>query len=338
MGRVIAGIVVFSLIIGFSGNVCAAEKPITLEFTSVIPPQNKIVGALIDWCKAIETRTKGRVKINYHPMGTLVPPAQTFDAVAKGVVDIGWASLGYNLGKYPLSEVLDLPLGIRSALEGAQMANAYFAKFKPKELDDVHILWSSPSPPAYYQTKKPVKTLEDMKGLKVRCSGGGGVAVVKALGGVPVALQVADTYDAISKGIVGGALFASEALESFKWKDVAKYTTINVRSAINTNGIVAMNKKKYQALPADIKKIFDEESRNAIENVARVWDEMDRSTVANAKKQGHTFIELSKDEEEKWFQKVRPLFDQYVKEKSAKGLPAAEALEFCRSWLAKNRK
>lgn len=321
------------------GGAYSAEKVITLEFSSILPIQNPISAEFIDWCKTIEKRTNGRVKINYHPIGALVPPNQTLDAVAKGVADIGWANLGYNPGRYPLSEVMDLPLGCRSATECTRLANAFYAKFKPKELDGLHILWFQDTNPLYFHTKKPVKTLDDLQGLKVRCSGGGGIGAVKAFGGVPVALQVADTYDALSKGVVGGALFSSEALEMFKWKDVVQYTTMNRRSSISTNGPVAMNKKKYESLPPDIKKIFDEEAARGGDKISKVMDRECDGTVAKLKgEKNHKFIELSKEEEERWFKKTRPLFEQYVKEKSAKGLPAAQALEFCRGWLEKNQK
>ena len=95
-----------------------------------------------EWCKEVTKRTNGRVEAKHYPGGTLSPAPQIYDAVAKGVVDVGETVLGYTMGKFPLTEVLDYPIGHFSAGVSTRMVNAYFEKFKPKEFDDVkgHVL------------------------------------------------------------------------------------------------------------------------------------------------------------------------------------------------------
>ena len=89
------------------------------------------------WCKEVEKRTKGKVKVQYFPGQTLTKAKQVYDGTVQGMSDLGFCLFGYNRGRFPLMEVVDLPLGYKSGKAATQVANAVYEKFKPKELDDV---------------------------------------------------------------------------------------------------------------------------------------------------------------------------------------------------------
>ena len=137
------------------------------------------------WCKEVEKRTNGRVKITYFPNGTLTPAAQTYDNVVKGIADIGESVFGYTRGKFPMMAMIDLPLGYSSGVQSTGLINAYYNKFKPKELDEVKVLFVHAHGAGIVHTKKPVYKLEDLKGMKIRAEGTV-VPIVEALGASPV--------------------------------------------------------------------------------------------------------------------------------------------------------
>ncbi|MCM2252808.1 MAG: TRAP transporter substrate-binding protein [Ramlibacter sp.] len=316
----------------------AADKPITLEFSSFLPAQEKLSLMLQEWCREAEKRTGGRVKINYHPGSTLTPPPQTYDSVVKDIIDLGFGPLGASSGRFPLMEVLDLPLGLTSSASASALSNELVRHFNPRELQDVKVLFMTSSPPAYIQSRKPLKSLKDLQGVKLRALGGTTVKVIQALGAVPVGVPTNDVYDALSKGVVEGAPVIHDALVAFKWGDSLKHTTLNVRTSYTNNGYFVMNKKRWASLPPDVKKIFETLSEEYSGKLAMLWDQKEAEATALMKSGGHTTHTLDASEEEAWFRKVTPVFDEYVKDKAAKGLPAAEALAFSREWIRKNQK
>ncbi len=190
-----------------------AQETIKLRYSTFFPPSHPNAKITEEWCKEVEKRTNGKVKVAHYAGGTLTPAAQTFDAVAGGVADIGNIVLGYTMGKFPLSEVLDYPLGIPSGSVATYMMNEYYQKFKPKELDEVKIMYLHSVGPGNLHTRnKPVAKLEDLKGLKIRTYGPN-AKMMTLLGAAPVAMPQGEAYDAISNGVVDGGLWAYEALQ-----------------------------------------------------------------------------------------------------------------------------
>ncbi len=311
----------------------AAEEVIRLKFSNVFPAPHR-VGILHDhWCKDLEKATNGRVKVSFFPGGTLTPPAQTYDSVVKGIADIGASVFSYTRGKFPLTEVIDLPLGYKNGYVANKLIMEYYTKFKPKELDEVKILWLYATSPGFLMTaRKPVHTMEDVKGLKLRSTGLSG-QVAQALGGIPVGMPVTEAYDALMKGVADGTLLPMEALKGFKMGEVIKYVTLNYGSTYVAGEFVAMNKEKWNALPPDIKKIIEKLSQDYLEPQAKIWDEVDAEGKEFFLQKGGTFINLTKEEDARWAKQVKPILDDYVKSTTARGLPGAEALKFAQDYL-----
>ena len=164
------------------------------------------------WCKEVEKRTNGRVRISYFPGGTLTPAAQTYDNVVKGIADIGFSVFAYTRGKFPLTEVIDLPIGVQSGAVATSMINEYYGRFKPKELDEVKVLYLHAHGPGIIHTKRPVNKLEDLKGMKIRATGLAAkiaAASVQRLWGPPCRKPTT----ALRTGIVDGAMAPFEALQ-----------------------------------------------------------------------------------------------------------------------------
>ncbi|HEY3278199.1 MAG TPA: TRAP transporter substrate-binding protein [Syntrophorhabdaceae bacterium] len=312
-----------------------AQKVISLNYSNFFPAPHKHSLLAEQWCRELEKRTNGKVKIAYFPGGTLTPAAQTYDNVVKGIADIGFSCFAYTRGKFPLTEVIDLPLGYRDGLSATRLINAYYAKFKPKELDDVKVLYLHAHGPGLLHTKKPVSKLEDVKGMKIRATGLASKIVI-ALGGAPVGTTQPETYDALRTGVADGAMSPMEALQGFKWGEVIKYSTLDYAAGYSTGMFVVMNKARWASLPPDIQKVFDQVSHEWIEKQGALWDQIEQEGKDFTLKRGNKIIPLSAEENGRWAVKMKPLLDDYVKGTKAKGLPGEEALKFCLDYLKHN--
>jgi TRAP-type C4-dicarboxylate transport system substrate-binding protein len=326
-----------ALVLGMSGGMGSAlaqDKPIELTFSNFFPAPHKNSVLIEEYAKAIGEKTGGKVKVTLFHGGTLTPAAQVYDGVTKSLSDMGMSSLGYTRGRFPLTEIIDLPLGYKSGLAATKVANAYLAKFQPKELTDTQVMFLHAHGPGVLHTKKPVANLADLKGTKVSCTGLS-AKIVEKLGAVPVAAPMPERYDSISKGVSDGGMFPVEALKGWKLAEVVKSTTLNFGSAYTTAFFVTMNKDKWASLSPEIQKVFNEVNAEYIVKFGEVWDAIDKEGSEFAKTQGVTTIALTPEEDAKWSEAVKPILAEYTDNMAKKSLPGAEALEFCTSELKK---
>lgn len=321
--------------LAFFPVMASAQKVITLNYSNFFPAPHKNSIIAQQWCKEVEKRAAGKVKITYFPGGTLTPAAQTYDNVVKGIADIGESCFAYTRGKFPMMETLDLPLGYKTGVSATNLVNAFYAKFQPKELADVKVLWLHAHGPGILHSKKPVSKLEDLKGMKIRATGLA-AKVVQALGAAPVGTTMPETYDALRTGVADGAMAPVEALQGWKWGEVVKSTTQNFGSGYTTAMFIVMNKAKWNSLPPDVKKIFEDVSKEWIVKQGKVWDEIDKEGYAFTKKRGNQVIALSAAEDARWAKAVKPLLDDQAKILKSKKLPGDEALKFAVDFLKKN--
>ncbi len=313
----------------------AQAKVVELNYSIFFPATHGHTLLATEWAKEVEKRTNGAVKINMFPGATLTPPDQTYDGVVKGIADIGMSVLSYTKGRFPLSEVIDLPLGYKHGLQATRLANAYYAKFTPKELSDTKIMYLHAHGPGIFHTKKPVKNMEELKGLKIRCSGTS-ARVVAALGATPVAMPQNESYDALQKGVVDGLVSPIETLKGWKIGEVVKSTTENFGSAYTLGFFVAMNKKKWDSLPKDVQQTIEKINQEWIQKTGQAWDDLDKAGKEFSLGLGNEVITLTPQEDQKWAQAVKPVLNDYVNNVKQKGLPGEEALQFCTEWLKNN--
>jgi TRAP-type C4-dicarboxylate transport system substrate-binding protein len=327
-----AAVVGFVLFFG-SGTLQAAD-PIKLNYSIFFPAPHKNTVLATEWAQEIEKRTNGAVKITIFPGGTLTPADKCYDGVVNGLSDIGMSVLGYTRGRFPVSEVIDLPLGYRNGLAATQLINLYYQKFKPKELDDVKVLYLHAHGPGILHTKKPVANLDELKGMKIACHGLS-AKVVAALGATPVAMSMPERYDAQQKGVAEGGLNPIESLKGWKLAEVIKSTTENFGSAYSTGFFVVMNKEKWATLPADVQKTVEQVSQEWILKTGNGWDEIDKEGRDFTLSKGNQIIQLSKEEDARWAKMVQPILDEYVANMKTKNLPGQEVLAFCMEELKK---
>lgn len=313
----------------------ADAKTVELNYSIFFPATHGHTLLATEWAKEIEKKTNGEVKINIFPGATLTPADQTYDGVVKGIADIGMSVLSYTKGKFPLCEVIDLPLGYKNGLQATRLTNAFYKKFQPAELSAVKIMYLHAHGPGIFHTKKPVKNMEELKGMKIRCSGTS-ARVVSALGATPVAMPQNETYDALQKGVVDGVVSPIETLKGWKFAEVIKSSTENFGSAYTLGFFVAMNKKKWDSLPKETQQIIEQINAEWIDKTGKAWDDFDKIGKEFSIAQGNEVITLSNEEDQKWAQAVKPVLKDFVDAAKQKGLSGEEALTFCLEWLKNN--
>jgi TRAP-type C4-dicarboxylate transport system substrate-binding protein len=293
------------------GSIKAEAAPIKLTFSIFFPPTHGQAKAAIDFAKEVEKRTNGKVEITTFPGGTLTNAPQCYDGVVKGISDMGNSCFAYTRGRFPVMAAVDLPMGYKNGVVASHVANDFAKSVNPKELQDVKVLYIHAHGPGILHTKSPVKNLEDLKGLKIRATGLS-AKVVEALGGVPVAMPQGDTYEALQKGVVEGTFGPIEVLKGWKQGEVIKYTTECYSVGYTTAMFVVMNLKKWNALPADVKKVIDAVSAEWVDVHGKAWVSTDTAGREFTLSLGNKIIPLSDEESARWRKAVEPVINDYI--------------------------
>ena len=312
----------------------AAAATIKLTYSIFFPPSHGQCQAAVAWAEEIGKRTNGSVEIQVFPAGTLTKAKQCYDGVVNGISDIGMSVFAYTRGRFPVMEALDLPLGYPSGLVATRTANAFYAKFQPKELSQVKLLYLHAHGPGLLHTKGPVQTMTDLQGMKIR-STGLSAKIVEKLGGVPVAMPQPSTYEALQKGVVEGTFGPIEVLKGWKQGEVIKSTTDCKSVGYTTAMFVVMNRSKWEQLPADVQKVFTEVSQEWIDVHGRTWDKNDEEGLAFTLSLGNQVIPLSDAESAKWKGAVQPIIDNYVQSANGKGLAGDDFIETLNGLIAR---
>ena len=306
----------------------SGAKPLTLTYSNFFPPthvQSRLAEA---WCKEVGTRTEGRVQVQYFAGQTLTKAKQTYDAVVDGIADVGFSVFAYTRGKFPVIGAMDLPFGYPSGRVATAVINDLYKNFKPKELRETEVMYLHGHGPGFIHTRgKAVKTLEDLKGMKIRCTGLAAEAV-KALGGTPVAIPMPESYQSLQKGVVDGCANPLEANKGWKIGEVLDYATVAYPAAYTTSFFVVMSKEKWNAIsPKDqeiIRQINDEWSVRHGE----AWDESDMAGIRFFMQNGNTVHGIDAKESERWRKAVSPVLDKYRDNLNKKGIDGDAVMEF----------
>jgi TRAP-type C4-dicarboxylate transport system substrate-binding protein len=293
------------------GGSTAQAKTYHLTYSIFFPPTHGQCQAATEWVKEVEKRTDGRVKITVFPGETLTKANQCYDGVVKGISNIGMSCFAYTRGRFPVMEAADLPLGYPNGKVATRVVNDFYRKFQPQEMDDVKLLYVHAHGPGLLHTRKPVKSLEDIKDMKIR-STGLSAKIVEALGGVPVAMPQGATYESLQKGVVEGTFGPIEALKGWRQAEVIKATTDCYSIGYTTAMFVIMNLDKWNELPSDIQRIIDDINNEWIAVHGEYWDTADQAGRNYTLERKNEIISLSNDENVRWKTAVKPIIDDYI--------------------------
>lgn len=327
-----------SLLAGiFLVNPASYAKKFNFTYSIFFPSSHDQYKTAAAWAKEVEKQTGGRVHIVMFPGGTLTKAKNCFDGVVKGISDIGMSCFAYTRGRFPVMEAADLPLGYPNGVTASETVNNFYLKTRPEELSKVKVLYIHAHGPGLLHTVKPVHDLKDFQRMKIR-STGLSAKVVQTLGGVPVAMSQGATYEALKKGVVEGSFGPFEVLKGWRQGEVIKYTTDTSFIGYTTSMFVVMNKRKWNRLPEDIKKIMNDLSLAWVKKHGEAWDKGDMKAKRYSLRLGNKFINLSDDEKNKWEKKVSSVIDDYIKTASVKGVNAKENILYLKSEIKKMQK
>jgi TRAP-type C4-dicarboxylate transport system substrate-binding protein len=304
----------------------AAAQTVELKLSHWGPPTHVNQKVFLPWADMIEKKSGGKLKVTVFAAGILGKPADHWDMAQNGVVDITWGTHNYTAGRFPLTSAMDLPFLIKSAKGGSRALHEYYVKHLQKEHDKVKVLWlQCPAPFQLHMVSKIVLQPQDMAGLRIRTGGGQLSEIVKALGAVPVALAVPETYNALERGVVDGTILPYEAAKSFKLAEVAKQV-IDVRM-FTASQFTVMNLAKYNGLPADLRQVIDELSGAwGAEFAGAAWDGAEEEGLEAMRQAGVQLHKLTDAQRVVWREKAKSVEEEWVRTMEAKGLPAKQAV------------
>jgi len=319
MGRKVAWVVfVVSFLFLVVSSSYAAEV-IKLKFANYFPPTHMNSVIMGKYCEELNKKLAGKVELTQYTGSTLLSAPKMAAGVAGGIADIGLSNLSYTRGRFPVMEIMELPHGFPSAWIAGHVANDFYDKYKPKDFEAYQVLMLSTSPINVVQTlNKPVKTLEDIKGLKLRGTGRLG-DIVKALGATPIPIETPDLYDGLKRGVIEGAYLPDETLKGFKTGELIKYVTASWRVGSAYCFYVLMNKQKWGSLPADVQKMMADFSKEFIERWTVEWNNIDIEGKDFFLKQGGQVVTVPDADSPQWIKAVQPVIGDYKKDLVSKG-------------------
>jgi len=323
----------------------AQAQEVTLKFHHIWNPQAMAsVNVIGPWCEKIARESNNRMKCQILPaMSGGGTPAQLVDRVKDGVDDVVITLPGYTAGRFPSTEVFELPFMFNSAEVGAQATWVYMNKHSTKEFPGTKLLATWVHDEGYVHTNgRQVKTLADFKGLKMRAPTRQTNKLLASLGATPVGMPLPAIPDAVSKGTIDGFLLPWEVMPSLKLHEMVKFhsETDPSRPALYSAVFVfAMNQAKYDSLPADLKKVIDNNSGAALsQQIGKIWDNSQAAGRKAAQDRGNTFHTIPGSELDNWVKASAPLYDDWVTDMDKRGANGKALLAEARELLVRFRK
>jgi TRAP-type transport system periplasmic protein len=269
-----------------------------------------------------------------YPAGSLTKADQCYEGVVRGVSDLGMSCFAYTRGRFPLLEGLDLPLGYPDGLTATRIAHDQVGRYAARELQDVHLLYTHAHGPGILATRKPVRALEDLKGLKIRATGLS-AKIVEALGATPVAMSQPETYEALQRGVVDATLCPIETLKGWNQAEVIQHVVDASAIGYTTAMFVVMNRQRWDSLPPDLQQVFTTVSAEFVDRHGDAWNRADAEGRQFAQDLGRQFIPLTDAESQRWIAAVQPLLEGYLDQTRQKSLPGQTLLEQIQSTLVR---
>ena len=325
-----------------AGIVCALSsgadaEQITLRLHTFSAPQAIANRLFIQpWAQAIEEQSGNRVEIQvFTAMQLGGKPSDLYGQARDGVVDIVWTLPGYSPGRFPLTEVFELPSVAGDAVATSQALTEFYRKWMRNEYKDTRPLVFHATARSHLHTAgKQIRTLEDFEGLKMRASSRTSASMLRALGAIPVGMPAPDVYEALSRGVVDGTWMPWTILRPLRLHEVTKYhTEVFLSCAVF---VMTMNKQRYDQLPQDIRAIIDDSTGMALsKRLGRIWKDDEKPGRAIAVERDDPILSLSEVERARWEKVTQTVVDRWIEKVSAMGHDGQALIADARRLVAK---
>jgi len=310
----------------------AMAQDVTLKLHQFLPAQANVPKLILDvWADKVEADSNGRIKIDRYPSMQLGgKPPELIDQAIDGVADIVWTVVGYTPGRYPSTEVFELPFMMSDA---RAVSRAYWEMFethmKDTEFKDVHILGTWVHGPGMIHTSDPVETPDDLRGMKIRGGSRAVNALLTELGATPVGMPVPAVPEGLSKGVIDGTTIPWEVTSALKVPElVANHTEFTGKALYTLTFVLAMNKARYDGLPADLQKIIDDNSGLEFSVFAGgTQADADGPAREMALDLGNNVITLDAAQTAVWRERAQPIYDKWLADMTEKGIDGQALLD-----------
>ncbi|MDW3224489.1 MAG: TRAP transporter substrate-binding protein [Paracoccaceae bacterium] len=328
-----------ALVCGF-GATSAMAQDVTLRMHQFLPPQANVPKLVLDvWADSVEEDSGGRIKVERYPSMQLGgKPPELMDQAIDGVADIVWTVVGYTPGRFPSTEVFELPFMMTNARAASR---AYWEMFethmKDTEFKDVHILGTWVHGPGLIHANKEVRAPSDMEGLKIRGGSRLANALLEKVGATPVGMPVPAVPEGLSKGVIDGTTIPWEVTAALKIPElVGNHTEFTGNALYVLTFVLAMNKDRYESLPADLQKVIDDNSGLEFSVFAGgTQADSDGPARAAAVERGNNIVTLNAEETAEWRAVAEPIYAEWVTEMNDKGIDGQALIDEARMLIDK---
>lgn len=312
---------------GADGTAEASGEKITLRYAFFAPAASFPSVQMEKWAEELAARTDGQVEVELFVGGTLLSSGDIFDGVSEGTIDVGMDSPAYDTERFPLSSVINVPVGIESSEVASRTFLSLLEEYEPEEFADFEIVTAFTTEPAYVQTSDPVTASADISGLTLRTAGAG-IPILEKLGASPVGMSMADVAEALNTGVISGYLSSREVLQDFGLAENIGYVT-DYPFGVSNSFVAVMDRERFDALPADVQEeirglreemmLFASQFHDA-ENVqaALDWAEQEHGTQ---------IVSLDETTTAEWDQVAQDRAAEWVEQNSGSGFDAEQVLD-----------
>jgi TRAP-type C4-dicarboxylate transport system substrate-binding protein len=320
-----------------SGSVWAQD--VTLKMHQFLPKQANVPKLILDvWAEKVQKSSGGKLAIQHFPSMQLGgKPPELMDQAIDGVADIVWTVVGYTPGRYPRTEVFELPFMMTDAGAASRAYWQMFEKHMQEDFKDVKILGTWVHGPGVIHSNKPIRSVDDIKGVKVRGGGRMVTTLFEKFGATSVGMPVPAVPEALSKGVIDATTIPWEVTGALKVPELVKnHTEFEGKALYTLTFVLAMNKAKYDSLPDDLKKAIDDNSGEEFSVFAgstmAAADAPSRKSAAGA---GNNIITLAGEDLKAWEEAAQPVYDEWLADMKSKGIDGDALLAEAKELIAK---
>src|SRR6266571_1661646 len=316
----------------------SAGAQTTLTMSSWVSPAHHLTGVVLQgYGDEVEKASGGRIKFQMLPKHPSAPPG-TFDAVRDGLVDLSYVTASYTPARHILPMIAELPgAGETSLVNSVAYSRVYWRHFhKVGEYNGVKLLGVFTHGPGQLFTKRPVNSINDIQGLKIRTGGGVAEAVAKALGASAFVKPAPESYELLKSGVADGVFFPMESIISFKLDTVLEQATLFPGGMYSSAFGFFMNEEKWNKLPKQDQDAIDKISGEWIaRHAGQSWDEADKKGLEVLKKSGVKIVNADPAFVAEVKKRSAPIIEDWIQKARAKGVDAAKILAEFREELKK---
>lgn len=331
---ILAATLVFTLILAGCGNSVpnannnqhdsesSNDKVYELKLHHHDAPTATVALALQEWVDRVEARCDGRLKITIYPASTLGAAADAYDMVCDGVADIAWGYTGFFPGVFPVSDIINLPMmGIPNAVVATDMLMDTWENtdYLADEYKDVHVLFIhglSPAPMGVVGSK--VESVDDLKGMTIRCGAGTATELLALIGANPNATASSEIYTSLEKGVLNGYMMDWTGVDAWHLLEQTDYIC-DLNYTASTCWLL-MNQDSWNNLPEDIQAAFNEEcTQESVRQFSQFWNDASDRVKGEAGEKLYTLSDEARTEFEGYANQIAENYIETLNDKGYNG-------------------